>query len=268
MRARIVDWSKHQGQTNLLETVKEWNIKVLMARCTIGWSYVDSFYAHNFEQAQNIKANHDPEFLFLAYHVLHPWNNAPKREVDHFVKNMKVDGASPDGAVDDLELPNTVNGWSTVSRQSVANQIRIQLPYMELQSALKVLVYTGSWWWSSNGHFGSQTPLGIEKDYPLIEAEYTTARWRRGRVDFNEAPEEPKQPATLGKGWTEAASWQWTSGLKPIGVSSQSQDGQVLLMTYEEFRQLLLLDAPELTDKEKLAILWEVHPELHPPTEA
>ena len=263
MRVRAIDWSRHQGQTNLIDTVKEWNIKVLMSRCTIGWSYKDSFYEHNFEQAMKIKSDHDPEFLFLAYHVLWPWNNAPEREVDWFVKQMVVDGKKPDGAVDDLELPNDDDGWSRVSKPSVANQIKIQLPDMRAKSGLRVLGYTGSWWWNALKHLGSQAPLGIEEDYPLIEAEYTTAKWRKGKVDFSEAPEESRQPASLGKGWTKAASWQWTSGLKPIGVQSQSQDGQVLMMTLAEFRQLLELDEPPLTYNQKTDILWSHHPELH-----
>lgn len=265
MRVRAIDWSRHQGQTNLKETVERWNIKVLMARCTIGWSYKDPFYEHNFEQAMQIKAE-DPEFLFLAYHVLWPWNNAPTKEVDWFKKQMVVDGVRPDGVVDDLELPNTADGWKTVSKSSVANQIKIQLPYMRSTTGLRVLTYSGSWWWNAINHLGSQTPLGIEEGYPLIEAEYTTPKWRRGKIDFSEAPEEPRQPASLGKGWTKDSlvSWQWTSGLIPTGVQSASQDGQVLMITLEEFRQLLELDAPALTDKEKLDILWDNHPELHP----
>ena len=180
------------------------------------------------------------------------------------MKQMVVDGEKPDGAVDDLELPNTTSGWSTVSKSSVANQIKIQLPDMRAKTGLRVLTYSGSWWWNAIRHLGSQTPLGIEEDYPLIEAEYTTPKWRRGKIDFSEAPEEPKQPASLGKGWKKAASWQWTSGLMPIGVQSASQDGQVLMITYEEFRQLLELDAPPLTYNQKTDILWEAHPELHP----
>jgi hypothetical protein len=267
MRARFVDWSRHQGQTNLKETVQEWGLKGLYARCTIGWSYKDPWYEWNFEQAREIRDTIDPEFIFCAYHVLWPWNNAPEREVDWFLKQMVVDGDRPDGIVDDIELPNDPDGWKTVSKASVASQIKRQLPYMAVESGLRVMVYTGSWWWNSNSHLGSETPLGIESDYPLIEAEYITPAWKRGRVDFSEAPEDTL-PAVLGlgRGWSsdDLVMWQWTSGLRPVGVQSTSQDGDVLIPSYEDFRVLLGMDEPPLTTEQKVDILWENHPEYHP----
>jgi hypothetical protein len=264
MRIRVVDHSRHQGLTTYQLIYEAWDVLLYMARCTIGWGYVDPWYEHNFRQAQRLKAEVDERVLFFAYHVLWPWNRDPVREVGHFLDHIEVDGQQPDALVDDLELPNTSDGWASISKADVCSQIVVQLPAIQQRSGLFTAAYTGSWWW--DGHIGSCTPLGIEQDFMLIEAEYTTPRWKNGRVDFNEAPEAPQLPAKLGDGWTQdmLLAWQWTSGLRPVGVQSSSQDGQVLIPTYDELRVLLGLQAPALTTDEKVAILWEAHPELHP----
>jgi hypothetical protein len=57
--------------------------------------------------------------------------------------------------------------------------------------------------------------------------------------------------------------WQWTSKGKPIGVQSKSLDYNVYNGTGEELREFL--GSPQqLTLEEKVDILWEAHPELHP----
>jgi len=266
-RPRIVDWARYQGQTTLRALVEEWNIVALMARCTIGYSYFDPFYEHNFAEAQEIK-NDYPDFLFGAYHVLWPWNRDPLREAKWYKDHIKVNGVMPDFGVDDLELPNDPDGWKTVTPREVGNQIVVQIPALASETGLKILGYTGSWWWNSPSHLGSVTPLGIEPELPLIEAEYTD-RWYQpvGSRDFKDAPEAPQFPAELGKGWTLAdlVSWQWTSRLRPVGVQSKSQDGQVLMVTLQRFKEIIGTTPVALTDHEKVGMLWEAHPELHPP---
>jgi len=145
----------------------------------------------------------------------------------------------------------------------------VQLPAMEEETGLRVLAYSGSWWWNDKKYMGTVTPLGIEHEYALIEAEYTDRIVQVGGRDFSEAPEAPRVPQELGKGWTLAdlAMWQWTSKLKGIGTESKSQDGDVLMWPWEDFVDFISLKPPELTDHEKITILWEKHPELHPPTE-
>lgn len=264
MRVRGVDHSKHNGKKDLAAIYEKWGVKIFMHRCTIGWSYADAWYIDAFLQAQELKQQ-DPEVLFVAYHVLYPWNRAPEKEVDWFYDRMQVDGLFPDAVVDDLELPHTPQGWAAVSKPEVADQIKRQLPYMATKIPAKVLVYSGSWWWNGSAHLGSETPLGIEKNYPLIEAEYTTHKNEVGKVDFSRAPEEPHFPAP-GDGWDleDIISWQWTSGLIPVGVSNASQDGQVFLYPMDQIRALLGLEGAPLSMKEKVAILWDGHPELHP----
>lgn len=262
----MIDWSRYQGQTNLRKTVDKWVLAGAMFRCTIGVSYFDPWYEWNFDQAFEIKQE-NPEFVIGAYHVLWPWNRDPLREAEWFSNHISVSGEKPDFVVDDMERPNTVKGWKSISPQQVGNQIIAQLPAIESETGLRCLSYTGSWWWNGYSHLGSATPLGIEQRFPLIEAEYTD-RWyhKIGSRDFSEAPEEPLKPASLGHGWTmnDLVSWQWTSRLRPVGVSSASQDGQVMMVSLEQFRKIIGADPPDLTDKEKLSILWAAHPELHP----
>ena len=271
-RARIVDWSRHQGQTNLRAAVDEWDLLAVMIRCTIGYSYFDPWYQWTFKQAIEIRdeyAAKGEDFFVAAYHVLHPWNRNPLREAKWFKDNIVVDGVRPDFLVADLELPNTRAGWATVPPSDVGSQIIKLLPAIESETLLEVVVYTGSWWW--NGHLGSVTPLGIEQLYPLIEAEYTDMWYHRiGSRDFKDAPKIGVYPKSLGRGWKieDLLFWQWTSRLRPVGVRSASQDGQVLIGSIAHLKEVIGSTPPGLTDKEKLAILWEVHPELHPPTEA
>ena len=266
MRPRLIDWSKYQGETNLKAAVETWDLAGAIFRATIGMS-VDGWYEWNFDQAMEIKEDR-PEFFFGAYHVLWPWNKNPLGEAKFHASHIKVAGVSPDFTVGDFELPNDPNGWKTITPRAVANQIVAYLPAVEIETMLKALSYTGSWWWNGASHLGSVTPLGIEPDFPLIEAEYTD-RWYQpaGSRDFSEAPEAPKVPAELGDGWSLAdlVSWQWTSKLRPIGVSSKSQDGEVLMVTLERFREIIGKNNPGLTDHEKTTILWDKHPELHPP---
>jgi hypothetical protein len=268
-RGRLIDWSRHQGETNLRAVVEEWGIIGVIFRCTIGWSYFDPWYQWNFAQAVEIKEELD-EFFIGSYHVLWPWNRDPLKEAKWFKDHIKVDGVAPDFVVDDMELPNDKDGWSSITPKEVGNQIVVQLPAIEQETLLRCLGYTGSWWWNSPSHIGSVTPLGIESDYPLIEAEYTD-RWYMpiGSRDFSDAPEFPQEPVSLGAGWSMAdlVAWQWTSRLRPVGVQSKSQDGSVLMVSIQQFREIIGVSDPGLTDREKLSILWEAHPELHPPTE-
>lgn len=264
MRPRAVDHSRHNGKKDLHAIYEKWGVKIFMHRCTIGWSYFDPWYIDWFTQVQELKQQ-DPDILGLAYHVLWPWNKAPEKEVDWFHARMVIDGVYPDGAVDDLELPNTPAGWATISPANVADQIKRQLPYMAAKIPLRTLVYSGSWWWSGSSHLGSQTPLGIERGYPLIEAEYITHNNEIGKVDFSRAPEDPYYPSP-GNGWLkeDVLSWQWTSGLIPIGVSNASQDGQVFLYDMDQIRRVLRLGPQQPTLEQKVDILWDAHPELHP----
>lgn len=259
VRARFLDWSAYQKFTDLKAVVAEWNIVGLIARCTIGWAYVDPFYEHNFRQAQEL------DILFGAYHVLWPWNKDPLREVRHFRDHIKVDGRLPDFVVDDLELPKPSDaaGWKKVTPRSVGQQIVAQLPAMAAATGLATLCYTRSTYWNDPAHLGLVTPLGVEGEYSLIEAEYPVQQ-PCGKLDWGLAPEAPKMPVVSG-GWKpeDVVMWQWTSCLKPLGVQNASQDADVLIPTYEQFLVMISKAVPPMADAMKLERLWNLHPELH-----
>jgi hypothetical protein len=256
----MVDWSKYNGKTNLKATVDEFGIVALMARCTIGHAYVDPYYYHNFQQARDLGV------LFGAYHVLRPQERAPAAEVAWFKKYMTLDGEPPDFAVGDCELPNKPIDWKLITPKEAGQVITATFYTMRASLAIKILTYTGSWWWNGKDHLGSVTPLGMEKDFPLIEAEYLTLATDRGRVEWDKAPEAPRLPSP-GRGWKpeDIVSWQWTDGLRGVGCGpdgNKYMDGQVLIPTYDEFLALIGKTHP-VSDKAKLDRLWEHHPELH-----
>lgn len=252
MRAALVDISRHQGKINGAQ-LKAAGFCAIAARCTIGWSYRDSWYKNNLIEA------HDNDLLFGAYHVLWPENNDPKREATWFAENIAPSGLeSPDFIMADLERM----GGRTAPQ--VATQIESLLPALEAEVGLRPIVYTGSWWWNAARYLGPATPTGIEKDYHLWEAEYLSVPVWKTHWDPQDAPQDPRAPAVLGRGWSEWVIWQWTSRGKPIGVQSGNLDYDVYNGTEEEFRQFLNISSPPLAYEQKVNLLWEAHPELHP----
>jgi GH25 family lysozyme M1 (1,4-beta-N-acetylmuramidase) len=243
MRARLVDVSRHQGKVNVAE-IKAAGFCGLVARCTIGWSYFDPFYEDTQRQA------HDIGMIFGAYNVLWPENRNPQREA--IWANQKM--GDVDFFVEDIELTQGI------SASNIGNQARTKMLKLEELRGSKPWVYTGSWFWNGNGALGSATPFGWEQEYALWEAEYLRKAF--GLYDPDDSPEFVK-PQTLGKGWANWRMWQWTSKGKPIGVQSKSLDYNVYNGTEEELREFL--GSPQqLTLEEKVDILWEAHPELHP----
>ena len=240
MRARLVDVSRHQGKVNVAE-IKDAGFCGIVARCTIGWSYLDPFYEDNQRQAKELG------MIFGAYNVLWPENRNPQREA--IWANQKM--GNVDFFVEDIELTQGI------SASNIGNQARTKMLKLEELRGSKPWIYTGSWFW--NGALGSATPFGWEQEYYLWEAEYLSKTF--GLFNPDDSPEFAK-PKTLGKGWVSWRMWQWTSKGKPIGVQSSSLDYNVYNGTEEELRTLLGA-SPVLTDKEKLDILWLHHPELH-----
>lgn len=252
MRARLVDISRYQGQVNAQHLVDAGFIGIV-ARCTLGWSNADPFYVHNFRSAAEAGA------IFGAYHVLWPANRDPTREARWFVENWSVDGSFPAFIVADLEL---MKGQSATE---VARQIVILLREMQSRTGLRPIIYTGSWFWNGPTRLGPATPIGVEEDHPLWEAEYLQGRFTpAGSKTPGESPEPPKIPQELGKGWSGWSLWQWTSKGVPIGAPDASNmDYNVFNGTEEEFMTWLGL-SHQITLEEKVDTLWEAHPELHP----
>jgi GH25 family lysozyme M1 (1,4-beta-N-acetylmuramidase) len=233
MRAALVDTSRWQGSVNV-QKIKDAGFCGLITRATIGWSYLDPLYLNIAAQAREIEG-----FIFGAYHVLWPKNKNPKREVAWFQQNV----IDVDLTILDVELLHGL----TLSQ--VQAQAKIWLD--DMAQIQKPLLYTGSWFWKK--------AAGWEDDYDLWEAEYTISQ-PRGGIDKSQQPDSG-DPRFVG--WTDWKMWQWTSGGKPIGIASQSLDYNVFNGDEAELRQYLELAEPPLSDKQKLDLLWEAHPELH-----
>ena len=220
------DWSRYQGRTDV-EMVAD-DIDFLMARCTIGWSYRDQWYAWNLQQAK--AAN----IIFGAYHVLWPANNDPKREAKWFADNWTVDGEAPDFVVCDDELMHNK------SPANVLNQCRVLALEVSDLFGAPTRIYTGSWFWNQ-----LPSPGGFEDQFPLIEAEYLIPPVRYPRVwHTGEDPQQPKEPAVLGRGWDDWWMWQWTSKMEPVGVESKSQDADVYNGTLQQLKEDLAIVKP------------------------
>ena len=245
MRSNGRDWSRHQARTDV-ELIAD-DVDYIMARCTIGWSYRDAWYAWNF---MNIKA---AEKLFGAYHVLWPENNDPKREAQWFAQNWTVDGEVPDFVICDDEL------MQERTPANVLEQCRILAFEVGDLFGAAPRIYTGSWFWNR-----LPSPGGWENQFPLIEAEYLTPPLRYPRVwRTGEDPQPPKAPGLLARGWDDWWMWQWTSKMEGVGVESKTQDADVFNGTYQQLLESLDLAQPPLTYNQKTDILWSHHPELH-----
>jgi len=234
MRASLVDISRYQGMIDASK-IKAAGFCGIIARCTIGFMEDGSsvgkgldFYKNSQKQAR------DNGLIFGAYHVLWPSNKAPIREADNFLGKC----GDIDLAVLDVELL----GGQTLAQ--VQGQSKAWLERVEGVQGKKPWVYTGSWFWTS--------PAGWENEYPLIEAEYIISQ-PRGGIDRTQQPEPPKVPTS--KGWNSWAMWQWTSGGKPLGASSESMDYDCVNGTEEQFRTFLGLQPPPPSLEERVGKL-------------
>lgn len=205
-RASLVDVSRYQGQTDV-SRIKAAGFVGLVARCTIGWSYLDNQYQRNLEQSR------EHELVIGAYHVLWPANDDPIREADWFLSKAN----DADFYVLDVEL---AHGHT---KSQVQEQARLWLEHVRARTNKRIIVYTGSWWWNQIA--------GWENDWPLWEAEYTMSQ-PRGGIQIGQQPNEAR-PTFIG--WNDWALWQWTSGGDPLGAASESMDYNVFNGTEQEF---------------------------------
>ena len=236
MRAAVVDASRYQGMLDATK-IKTAGFCGIVARCTIGLSEDGSSVGRSLDFYHNSqKQARDNGMIFGAYHVLWPANKNPIREADHFLARC----GPIDLAVLDVELDHGL------TKAAIQAQAKIWLDRVATVLQRKVLVYSASWWWT--------VAAGWENTYPLIEAEYIVTM-PRGGIDISQQPEAPKKPATLAKGWTDWALWQWTSGGKPLGAQSESMDYNVVNATEAQFRTFLGLTPPPPTLEERVGIL-------------
>lgn len=213
-RATLVDVSRYQGEVEAA-ALKAAGFDGMIARCTIGKSYVDPTYVHNFRTAR------ENGLIFLSYHVLWPWNRQPEAEVEWAAEHCIVDGEKPDGLVGDYELPNTPEGWRRVWPSEVARQIRIHLPGLQSAVDRRATAYSGSWWWGAGTGHMIVFPVGVEGEFGWHEAEYLPYPPAGHWYHPGDAPMSGG-PRSIAKGWESWTMWQWTSRGRPIGAPMAS----------------------------------------------
>lgn len=220
MRASLVDVSRYQGSVDV-GRLKAAGFAGLVNRCTIGLSTDGAVAGLGLQLYEANRANcRDLGMIFGAYHVLWPSNQNPTGEADWFLSKC--------GDIDLVVLDVELTGG--LSKSAVQDQAKVWLDRVAAQTNVRVVVYTGSWWWN--------IVAGWEDDYPLWEAEYTVSL-PRGGIQREQQPEDGA-PAFVG--WADWKMWQWTSGGDPHGAESQSMDFNVYNGTEYELRTWLGLD--------------------------
>ena len=251
-RAAIIDTSRYQLMLNGA-AVKAAGFCGIVARCTIGKKFDGSAVGKTLEYYLNSRAQaRQNGMIFGGYHVIWPANRDPRGEADHYLANC----GETDLDVLDTELTHGLPA------AEVVEQCRIWAERVKTATGRAPEVYTGSWFWDGAGWVGAATPAGWERNYGLIEAEYTV-QMPRGGVLPSQAP--IGEPGDLSDGFQGWKFWQWTSSGKPYGMSADvsSVDYDVFNGTEEELRAYLSLGPKPITADEKLNRLWQAHPELH-----
>lgn len=215
-------------------------------------------------QTSEMKRN---SVAYGAYHIF-------RVEVDPLTQANKwcdvVEGSSAWygqlGMWADVEIIPT--GYSAVNFMSnlkrFMDRVNERIMYKGVQSSVQLGVYTRASFidpiWISAGK-----PLWIQK-YPCWQAYY----YYDGTPYFAEnyarimnngwMPPKPKAPLSL----PTVIGWQWTALGRPIDVPGYPPYKKAIDFNF--WYNPIVPPAPpvELTDKQKLDMLWEAHPELHP----
>ncbi|NOR90108.1 MAG: hypothetical protein GQ524_07615 [Anaerolineales bacterium] len=202
----FIDASRHQLIVNGAN-VKAAGFTGILARCTIGWSYVDPFYEQNYRIAL------ENDLWFGAYHVTWPINRAPEREAQWFVDHLIPQGQSqePKYTAIDSELGTKYHesGHHLVSGNEIIQMTIEECNQVQLKTNKLPWIYTARWFWNSNKlkPFIGQG----ETAYPLHIANYP---WSTPPRDVGIDPTLKYNVYPLiADPWSEEQliAWQWTS---------------------------------------------------------
>lgn len=202
----FIDVSRYQGVVDGA-AVKAAGFTGMIARCTIGWSYVDPFYESNYLIAKN------SGLWFGAYHVTWPANRAPDREAQWFMDHIIPQGESvePKYKVVDSELGTSYHesGHHLVSGSDIIAMTVREAELITAGTDGLSWIYTARWFWNSNKlkPFIGQG----ENAYPLHVANYP---WSTPPRDVGTDPTIKYNVYPLiADPWEEdeLIAWQWTS---------------------------------------------------------
>lgn len=223
-RKAFIDVSRYQKIVDGA-AVKAAGFEGIIARCTIGWSYVDAYYENNYRVAK------DNGLWFGAYHVVWPANRAPDREAQWFMDHIIPQGQSqkPKYLLVDSELGTSYHqsGHHLVSGSDII-AMTVREAQLIQAGAGDARIYTAKWFWNHN-KLKPYVGQG-EQAFPLHTANYP---WSTPPLNAGLDPTEnynvnPIIPAP----WTEDNlwAWQWTSKWPHKGelVESAGLDANVI----------------------------------------
>lgn len=202
-------------------------------KATQGSKFVDVVFKEDWNRAK------EAGLVLGAYHFL-DWSADGDKQADHFIKTIgnrkldfppvvdyefRTDSLTPKQMMDEL--------WGFVYR-------------IESVMGIVPMIYTGPSFWKTYGSTAS-----IWASYPLWIANYEVTK--------------PIIPAP----WTEYTIWQYTPsgngstyGVEALGIDLNYFNGDLndlyMFVGWESTPTPV-----EPTDKEKLNMLWDAHPELH-----
>jgi len=237
-----IDVSSHQGIINWAEVAAyPDNVYFTGIRTGISWAYVDSFFKTNWIEAKAYG------ILRAAYHVLYPLQPV-ERQMDNFLKIIGDDlGEFP--LVLDLEL---VHGALPAQIQS---SVWVAAKYLKSKTGKYPIIYSRKEWIDFNlTKFGA--PPAWLNDFYWWLAHYTK--------DGSEHPGPP--PVPKGVDASRVIVHQTSDRQSSIGSQAKTTDRNRWQAGNEEsLYDFVGMHIPDiLTYEDKVDILWDFHPGIHP----
>jgi GH25 family lysozyme M1 (1,4-beta-N-acetylmuramidase) len=228
----ISHWEDNPSTPQKIDFVKmkTAGAEFVIFKATQGRSLVDSVFLSSYADASNL--------IRGAYHFL-DWSADSDRQAEHFCN--KIESVK-------LDFPPIVDfecRTNAPSQTTATSELWSFIKYVENRTARIPIIYTSPYYWFEYG-----SNAAVWKKYPLWIANYKVT--------------QPSIPAP----WTDYLMWQYTDhgDGNAFGVESKEIDLNVFKGTLNDLRKFVGLPVvvpPPVSDAEKLARLWNAHPELH-----
>jgi len=239
-------------------------VRFVATRAVISWGYTDSFFAYHWaeiakmaEYRKALVTGMPDDFYMpvgrMAYGVIYPGED-PKKQAYHLLKVVIDQGAdwTHDRLVIDAELHH--NQGRTRITQAINEYGNI----LKAETGKLPILYTRYYWLRDNTIINSLLP------FDMWYAQYLRAI---PGVRYRKEYPCPPNPIFENRGWMIHQTAE-RGDPRPYGVTGKQvidydrwNGGWRAVADFFSFGEPPSL---ELTDKEKLYILWDAHPELHP----
>jgi GH25 family lysozyme M1 (1,4-beta-N-acetylmuramidase) len=234
-----IDVSRWQGNINWdAVAINEKKVLFTGIRATISWGYVDSWFNRNWAEAKRVG------IARAAYHILYPGVSA-KNQMDNFLKVVGDDfGELP--LVLDVELSHNK------SPQEITNTILQCSSIIEAKTDQKPIIYSRA---SFIDRYvtGSRSPGAWLNQY-----DWWLAHYLRSGEEHNGPPSLPK-----GVSRNRVIIHQTSPSGQSFGVESKALDYNRWQFNEEHFNNYIKRSRV-VPMAEKIELLWNAHPELHP----